>query len=234
MATLIFAQAKSIDRLAMKERALVPETYNSMGFPMENKEARDTKYDEIVDRERKKFQRILRIAKLLHEDYVELTGTSTSNWYFITVRPRPDVDWLTFYNTVRKFMARKFMLEYKLSFEQKNIEGNGDGFHVHIVANTTHRSKGECLRDTCSTFKHVAADNCVKVKPTRNPEEMFQHYCIDYKSDNEHKISTKNGDEIWRNAMGLRGFYSEGEALPAVLIKYVEDSIEEKKTITFK
>lgn len=225
MATLIFAQAKSIDRLAMKERAQCALTYDSRGFPMENKELADAKYDEVIERERRKFQRILRIAKMLHEDYVELTGTSTSNWYFITVRPRPDVDWLTFYNTVRKFIGRKCIQDYKLTFEQKNEEGNGEGFHIHLVAHTSHRSKGECLRDTCSTFGKVAADNCVKVVPTRNPEVLFQNYCIDYVSDDNHKITTKNADEFWRKNMGLSPYYTPTEPPPAVLIKYVEDSI---------
>lgn len=225
MASLIFAHAKSIRRLALRECEHIPETYNKYGELIIDVESRAAKYNEIIERERTKFREVLKIAKLLHEDYVEISGNTTSNWYFITIRPRPDVDWLTFYQTVRKFIARKCMLEYKLSFEQKNDNGNGEGFHVHLVANTSHRSKGECLRDARSTFGKVAADNCIEVRPTRNPVELFENYCIEYKSKDDHKAGTKEGDKIWRDLLGLCAYYDVENPPPAVLIKSVEDSI---------
>lgn len=199
MATLIFAQAKSI-RKKVKDALALHERCESGVDP-------DRISNSIIETQRHEFREILKIAQLLHSDYEEIVSKKTTNWYFITVRPRPGVEWKDFYILTYKFVNRAFMLEYKLSFEQKSNEGNGEGFHVHIVCNTKHRSKGEILRDTQSTFAKVCDNNCVDVKPTRNPEDIVNNYLLEYKSDDDHKAGTQQGDQIWRAQMGLKDLY---------------------------
>jgi len=212
MASLIFAHAKSIYNKAKSyERDLRAihgdDTDTSVGVAR------------LIENERTRFRDILAIAQLLHEDYVEVTGGKAHNWYFITVRPKPGISFEEFYILTYKFVNRAFMLDYKLVFEQKSLTGEGDGFHLHMICNTKHRSKGEILRDAKSSFNKVADENCVCVKTTRNPEEMFTKYCIEYQSDDNHKEATRDGDRIWRNKMNLADVYENDlpKALPAVL-----------------
>lgn len=203
MASLIFAHAKSIynkSRLHVNNQRDIAE---AMGDPFDASATRH----EFIERERAKFRDILEIAQLLHEDYVEVTKSTAHNWFFITIRPRPGITFEEFYILTYKFVNRAFMLDYKLAFEQKSALGTGDGFHVHIVASTKHRSKGECLRDCKSSFSKVADENCVCVKTTRNPEEIVTKYLTEYESDDQHKIATKDGDAIWRNKMNLADLY---------------------------
>lgn len=213
MATLIFAHAKSIRKKALREINKIPFEYDSNGYPIFNPESTANAYNSVIEKERREFREILKVAKLLHDDYQEIAGNSTYNWYFITIRPKPGVDFLEFVKLVHKYVNRAFVLEYKLTFEQKDPQGSGEGFHAHIVANTKHRSKGECLRDTLSTFNSIAEPQCIDIKPTRNPGEMFQKYCIEYKSDDNHKESTKEGDDIWRQRIGLKAFYDTNDQL---------------------
>jgi len=99
------------------------------------------------------------------------------------------------------------MISYKLSFEQKDESGSGHGFHAHIVCDTKHRSKGECLRDTISSFRKVCEENCIDVQVTKNPEDIVNNYLLNYKSDDNHKAPTQEGDKMWRNRIGLADLY---------------------------
>lgn len=206
MAQLIFAQAKSIYNKANKHANTMRDNLEQAGYPDASEHASNA-YSAIIETEREKFRKILEIAKLLHEDYVQIAGRTTENYYFITIRPKPETTFSEFYSLVYKYTKRASMLHYQLAFEQKNLEGNGDGFHVHIVCATKHRSKGECLRDTISTFKDICADNCIEVKTTRNPQDIVKNYLLDYKSQDEHKETTKEADALWRTRLGLAHIY---------------------------
>lgn len=200
MASLIFAHAKSIYNKAKKHESELRDIHGDDTDV-------STNIARFIERERAKFRDILTIAQLLHEDYVEITGSKTNNWYFVTVRPKPTITFEDFYILTYKYCKRAFMLEYKLAFEQKSNDGTGEGFHVHIVCNTKHRSKGECLRDTISSFAKVCEPNCIEVKVTRNPDDIVNKYLLAYESEDGHKIATKNGDAIWRTKMNIADLY---------------------------
>lgn len=217
MATLIFAQAKAIRKKVLATVKLHADCGSDKPV--------DVIANSVIEGSRHEFREILKIARLLHEDYEETIKLSATNWYFITIRPKPGISFLDLYYLVHKYVNRAFMIEYTLTFEQKDPEGSGQGFHCHIVANTKHRSKGEVLRDTVSTFKTIAADNCIDVKTTKNPKDIINNYMIAYKSDDDHKITTKQGDAIWRERMELQDIYEND-------IPFVESSREWAKCIT--
>lgn len=217
MSQLIFAQAKSI-RKKVKDAI---KFNNDIDSDIPNETIAET----VINQQRTEFREILRIAQLLHEDYKEIVSKETTNWYFVTIRPKPGVTWDDFKKQVCKYVKRSFMINYTLSFEQKSLVGSGEGFHVHIVCDTRHRSKTELLRDTQSTFNKFCEPNCIDVRTTRNPHDIIQNYLIEYKSDDEHKLSTKDGDQIWRNRMGLANIYENDltydDERPGAVIKSV-------------
>lgn len=176
----------------------------------------------IIPQEIEWHKRATTINVLVNDAYNEVMGTVAGHHYFITIRPRPETEFLEFFRLVNKFVNRKVIKDYHLTFEQKNELGSGEGFHAHIVATTTQRSKGECLRDAMSTFKDVAAENCIDVQTTKNPKDIINNYLILYESKDEHKESTKVGDSIWRDKMGLENIYNND--LPTLLSIKSEDS----------
>lgn len=223
MSSLIFAHAKSIYNKTNKHVSQQRDLAEAMGDAFDASATR-TKF---IERERTKFRDILEIAKLLHEDYQQVTKLETSNYYFISVRPRPSVTFEDFYKLTYKYVNRAFMISYKLSFEQKSIDGDGSGFHAHVVCSTKHRSKGECLRDTISSFRKVCEENCIDVQVTRNPEDIVNNYLLNYKSEDEHKSPTREGDQIWRNKLGLADLYDNDLPMgclssPGTALKRVE------------
>lgn len=208
MSSLIFSHAKSIRNKAKKYARELATTNELLG---ENyNESYNKCYDNAIRNEVHEFEEVLKIASLLHEKYLEVTNKVTNQWYFITVRPdESKIDFNSFYRTVQKYLKRNCIKYYYCSFEQKatDVENLGKGFHVHILADATWRSKMECLRDTQSTFNKCTAPNCVQVFPTKEPEKIKDDYLIEYKSDDGHKIITKDMDSLWRNKENLQDIY---------------------------
>lgn len=135
-----------------------------------------------------------------------LTAKAT-NTFMITIRPEcKKINLHTFKKDVDDYIKRKMFTNiYICSYEQKGttMDTLGNGFHVHIIAETTCRSKGEVLRNTISTFQHYTAANCIQVDICKNPEGVINDYLIDYKSQDGHKEITKEWDSIWRTQEGL-------------------------------
>lgn len=144
-----------------------------------------------------------------------LTNDNVKNTYLLTIRPADGHDFATFYEIVRRFVNRKCVTDFTLTFEQKGTSHDtlGHGYHVHIVATMTQGSRTKVLRDTQSTFKHVAADNCVDVKLCRTPKMVVDNYFVAYQSDDGHKEQTQEWDALWRTQLRLQPLY-ENELPP--------------------
>lgn len=209
MAGLLFSEAKSIYKKAMKAK----ESW--LDNEEDDYEGANQQYDMTINMECTRFCKILNISHQLHLKYIELKNQHYNN-YFITIRPKPDVKFIEFYNRVIKYIKRASFIEYRLSFEQKGTseENLGYGFHCHIVTiKTKWRSKGECLRDTISSFNKLCESNCIQVETTKNPLELTQSYLIEYKSNDEHKVVTQDMDSIWRSNNQLEHIYTEETTL---------------------
>lgn len=214
MSTLIFAQAKSIYNKAKKVKNDLID---------HDPEFARQQYEAVINIERNRFREILSIAKQLHEDYIEIATLSTNNWYYVTVRPAPNITFGEFLKFVTKYVKRKCIIDFILTLEQKSTEDTGEGFHVHLVCDATWRSQQEALRDTASTFKKIAAENCIKIKTTREPQKIIDNYHIAYISKDDHKKGTKEGDAIWRANKGIEPLYKKNE-----------DGIQKLETLSIK
>lgn len=152
----------------------------------------------------------LEAMQKFQEIAAEMGHGSDGSWYFITVRP-PSDNFQAFYTAIAKTLQRKCFLRFLASFEQKGVTEStlGEGYHVHIVAKMRQRSKGEVLRDLASSLRTICAENFIDVKVTKNGEQMFRRYCIDYESEDGHKIVTKEFDALWRRRMNLQDYYDD-------------------------
>lgn len=180
------------------------------------KEAYQQAYQLTIKNEVNEFKAILDIAQQLHEVYTDTLKVSTTNWYFITIRPdQSKINLYEFLRLCEKYVKRKCFKDFTLTFEQKGqtLEDLGNGFHCHIVADSTWRSKGEALRDTISTFNKCCAANCIEIKPTRNPDNIIENYMINYKSEDGHKEVTKQWDYIWRENNNLKSLYRPDDTI---------------------
>lgn len=213
MASLIFAHAKSICKKAKSEAKDLAMSDEKLGKSFD--ERYQYWYDLLISREYDAFDEYIEVASKLHERYIAANGRKQS--YFITIRPDCNkVDFITFKEKVESFVSRACFTEVTYSFEQKGTTPSeiGTGFHVHIVAQSKHRSKGECLRDTLSSWNtwvsegRIAA-NCIDVAVTNNGQALIQNYLIDYKSDDNHKSPTKSMDELWRSEVGIQPLYKK-------------------------
>lgn len=158
-----------------------------------------------------KEERIMRYGKMLEMRYKEICREMEpekhKKTFMITIRPdETKTNFETFKHDIEEFLNRKmFTYIHAASFEQKGEceEDLGKGFHVHIVAATTCRSKGEVLRNTTSTFAKYVAPQCIQVDVCQNPDDVVKKYLTDYESQDGHKEKTKAWDAIWREKVGL-------------------------------
>lgn len=170
----------------------------------------DKTYNTLIQSEINEFKEIIKIAHGLHSVYTETIGT-LMQWYFVTVRPdSKKCTFEEFYSTVHKYIHRKCIKYFYLSFEQKGTSEDelGNGFHAHMIIDGTWRSKAECLRDTKSSFNKIAAENCIQVIPTREPEKIKDKYLLEYESEDNHKIVTKEWDAKWREKECIDELYT--------------------------
>lgn len=126
--------------------------------------------------------------------------------FVITIRPKPGLTFDAFKNRVEHMMRRECFIAYAYSYEQKGTDPDnlGNGFHVHIVASVTQRSKGELLRDLQSTWNGVVDAQCIQVDACfTSPKTFVEHYLIHYKSNDGHKILTRDADASWRASLSL-------------------------------
>lgn len=142
--------------------------------------------------------------------------------FMITIRPHCQrITFEQFRTEVAEFIKRKmFEKIYALSFEQKGTceQHLGTGFHIHLIAQTTCRSKGEVLENTYSTFKHYTERNCIQVDICKNPETVKDKYLLEYESKDEHKITTKQWDTLWRERNNIEPIYND-ENRQDILVK---------------
>lgn len=174
--------------------------------------------------------KMMHIMRDIGAEYGYTDKNLATHTFFITIRPRDGATKFDdFRELVAKFVTRRCVVEYTYSFEQKGTSDTdlGSGFHVHLVANMTQRSKGEVLRDTISTFKHIAASNCIDVQVCKNPREHVQRYLVDYVSDDNHKIATQHWDNVWRDTEMMQHLYTNCNAWRGALSSPSGPSISE-------
>ena len=169
----------------------------------------------------------LQLMEKFREIQEEFNGNESKikRTFFITIRPNEKlINFEDFYKLCEKYCNYAcFEKIINISFEQKGIISDdlGKGFHVHLVAKMTFRSKGECLRHLQSAFKICTAPNCINVQICASQKEIDNaiNYSRDYISADGHKTITKDIDVLWREKMKLKDFY-EGP-LPPLEIKEI-------------
>lgn len=176
----------------------------------------------ILENEREKFRKIIAISKELHNVYKEEMGiedpSKITRSYFVTISPKEEIEWTKFYNTIEKLIQRKCITKAIYSFEQRGKNENeiGKGFHVHIICTSTWRSISECIRDCASSCNNICTKNNIDVQKLWNTTQWDTKlkYIRDYESNDNHKIATKDTDDIWRKNMGINNLYYKGLDTP--------------------
>lgn len=228
-ATLVYQCHREMQK-RIKEFELINDDCIKAGLPtMTNEEIKE----QVLNKHKKVWKELATINDTLTETLMEHKGFTKTNWYWITVRPKPSINFKDFIHGVDKFIHRACIITYKLTLEQKDPEGSGQGFHMHCVVDAKWKSFKEALRDTSSSFNKYAEANCIEIKTTRNPHELFQKYCIDYEHKDGHKECTQRGDALWREKYNIEDYYHTGNNdFDALSIK--SDKTEQNNVIPLK
>lgn len=229
-----FTMIRRAEKEAMKnarEKSLLFQESRDEILNDENHYKRE--YDALWERNMKTYIEAYRFQAEAKSRLIEMgliEDTRATQTYFITIRPdTTKVTFDDFYKIIQKYTERACIKHFKLSFEQKStdLENLGDGFHVHIVAHHTCKSKGEVARTLTGKYNDELPQGkqykegafskwlnngwlsagCVDVVVCKNPDQHFQRYCVEYKCDQHDKQCTKEADAKWRQLNNIESFY---------------------------
>lgn len=139
------------------------------------------------------------------------TSSLKDKWWFVTIRPNKK----TFEEFKERFesriLPRKIIKEIKYCYEQKGTTDDtlGTGHHLHAIIRTAHwYTPGNLARDLLSSMNGFCGNAGIKVSLSKNPEEHFDRYCVNHKSEDGHKEITAVWDKKWRELIGLQDVYT--------------------------
>lgn len=190
--------------------------------------------DELKELKKRKFRKILEMEyQLGHlgkdmEDLKELESNyknemllsaakRNNNLYcWITINPKPDIDFETFRKKVDKLVNRKMFTDYCYVYEQRgsNEDELGKGFHTHILATRLTKYKpNKVARNIRNTCKNLVGDS------SNNNQVNIQFIGEEYAADKKEYILGKNKtgegkdkkqdmDVIWRKKNNLNEYYN--------------------------
>ena len=143
-------------------------------------------------------------------------GTTTVTPYmFITVNPKPDVEFKDLKKKVEKYVKRKFIKSYSYVYEQRGYEGRppiGSGYHAHIMVSHT-AFGGDFRRNTQNTFESLVADaenwHYLRIESNKTEDDIkkrvkYMHGDKNVKADKDKTKPLKQAmDTEWRSIMNL-------------------------------
>jgi len=145
-------------------------------------------------------------------------------WYFITIRPHPDLKFHKFKEFIEKLFKRKAFSEGFYVWEQKGTskETMGEGFHIHAVVKQNSPSKGmgyvkEIIYSTmkkCEVDDSIGAGNYpIRALKTQKELDSVHHYTETefFNKNTPEKEEAWNYDKPWRASVGLSSLYQVGE-----------------------
>lgn len=190
-----------------------PEVYEITLGDLTEEEYIKAKQMNELDNIRLAFKYSAIVSQIYEEEYGKIR-----NWYYLTISPKPGVEFQQLYDTTMKFIKREFILKYAITFEQrgKDIDTIGTGFHMHGIfgVKTTHcHNFSHFKKYAQSTFNKICELSGMDWTITKNPEELFINYHIKYIAKDGHKELTVETDEIWRKQKNLENYYSNIEDL---------------------
>lgn len=152
-------------------------------------------------------------------DYVQAKKDAQIKEYksthiFITINPKPDIDFNTFRSRVEKVIKKKWIKVFNYCFEQRGeTEATlGQGFHCHLQVNRpSDKVPAHCTREIYNTFKDLVGNTkAIDFSFRKDPAPGYK-YIIGEKKDIS-KTPKMEMDKLWRKQQLLEPYYS-GEKL---------------------
>jgi len=138
-----------------------------------------------------------------------------TEWLFITINPRPDVEFNTFKQIITKISQKKWMQLYYYVYEQRGINESelGKGFHSHILINRCGKKHSQIRSEIANTIKHIcdtSNPHCYNIQYCKNTDlEKRKNYILGTKAPEDKQIK-QTMDIIWREHLGLENYYKKG------------------------
>lgn len=136
-----------------------------------------------------------------------------NGWLWITISPKPSVQFEDFRKKVTKLAGRKMFLTVEYAYEQRSSDPTKfHGYHVHMLAKRNLQYKPfNCKKNIRNTCKGLVGD--IKNNNTVNIQVVGDEFAVDKR---EYFKGVKNGegkeekqvvDKIWRDSLDLEECY---------------------------
>lgn len=165
------------------------------------------------------------IEPVIEEEFPELVADKVDNKWFLTIRPRDELNIIHFKKFVDELFQKRIFKNARWVYEQNGTSENemGKGKHIHAICemNSSNKGKkyflgqiqnfikskglGDYIYDNCVDFKKITTDRDLHYK---NEYIRTDRFC---KSTEEKEDSWKF-NEPWRTANGIERSYDTNVA----------------------
>lgn len=150
--------------------------------------------------------------KQLVDDHYKRFSTKPP-YYFVTISPRPGVEFDEIQKAVKRYLNKSTIHEYFYVYEVRYEDLTG--LHVHILLRTTDKP-ANFKRGTRNTFKHICNAEYDRILNFKNIAEEFLPDKISYMMGNKQddkKAGVRYSVE-WRHRNGVPEFFESTPPFP--------------------
>lgn len=168
------------------------------------------------------------VEPIIEEEFPNLVNDKVDNKWFLTIRPRDELNIVMFINFANKLFEKRIFKNAYWVYEQNGTNENelGKGKHFHAICEMNSSSKGkkyflneiqnfvkkeglgDYIYDNCIDFKKIITD-----KDLHNKEEYIRTDRFS-KSTDEKYLSWKYNND-WRRLHNIEPYYSTRGASPS-------------------
>lgn len=201
-----------VDNLEWISKLHSDASLNALKKVIANRYEEYWKYKLDTDEGLKEVFPILKKLNIIKE---ERDKEKDSDYIFITVNPRDDVNFWSFYKKVNDVIKKKWITQYAYSFEQRGETDNDVGFrpHAHILLYRKGKSYSEIVREFKSSFRkmcNVDNEHILNFKIVKMGTELqIVNYISGDKKD-DWKLPKVVNDRKWREINNLQNVYDNG------------------------
>ena len=159
------------------------------------------------------------IVNIYHQ-YREKEANKLGNVLFITINPRPDINFHEFKLLCERYVGKKWIQSCIYVYEQrgKTVDELGKGFHSHMLLwRQPDKRPNQVISETKKHFAKVCEvenPSILNIKNCKSEDiDKRKKYMLDCKSvrDDPTKEVKQNMDIKWRTLIDIRSYYSKNE-----------------------
>jgi len=153
------------------------------------------------------------VRSIMEEQGVITTRVKKETCYWVGISPPPGKTVSEFVHACETWTELAFQDKVAMTIEQrgKDPASCGEGMHMHAFIKPTRNDKNGIKNKTLTHFSKLGVKFCFIETVTKGTEDNVVTYMTEHRSKDEHKIVSKEMDELFRYHHNIKEMYFLGD-----------------------